>query len=101
MSKLVIGSFVRSGQPGSFQHVFTHKLPDGGEICLEACLNGYDVGVYDKDLNLIGEKECTNIPGMEEAQIMPGFSMGTGEALEQAVQIANKLGKKHKVLQEA
>jgi hypothetical protein len=89
MSKLTIGSFTRSGLPGSFGHTFTHKLDNGGEICLESCMNGYCVGKYDKDLNLVGEKTCTNIDGMLEAQIMPGFSMGTGEALQKAVEIAN------------
>ena len=48
------------------------------------------MGIYDKDLNLIGEKTCTKIDGMLEMQIMPGFSMGTGEALEKAVEIANE-----------
>ena len=89
--KLTLGSFVRSGSVGSFGHMFTHKLEDGGEICLESCLNGYCVGRYDKDLNLIGEKTCTNIEGMLEMQIIPGFSMGTGEALDRAIEIANKL----------
>lgn len=68
--------------------MFTHKMEDGGEICLESCLNGYCVGRYDKDLNLIGEKTCTNTEGME-FQIVPGFSIATGEALEEAVKIAN------------
>ena len=89
--KLVLGSFKRSGAVGSFNHTFTHKLPDGGEICLEACMSGYCVAKYDKDLNLVGKKECTNIEGMMEMQIAPGFSMGTGEALEKAVEPANKM----------
>lgn len=89
--KLTIGSFKREGQQGSFGHYFKHKLEDGGEICLESCLNGYCVGRYDKNLDLVGEKICTNIEGMLEMQIMPGFSMGTGEALEKAVKIANTL----------
>lgn len=89
--KLTLGSFTRSGPQGSFGHIFTHKLPDGGEIRLDACVGGYCVGRYDKELNLVGEKKCTNIGGMLEMQIAPGFSMGTGEALEQAIKIANKL----------
>jgi len=89
--RLTLGSFKREGAIGSFAHTFTHKLEDGGEICLESCMNGYCVGKYNKDLNLIGEKVCTNIEGMMEMQIMPGFSMGTGEALTKAVEIANKL----------
>ncbi len=89
--KLTLGSFVRSGPPGSFGHIFTHKLEDGGEICLESCLNGYCVGRYDKNLDLVGKKTCTDIGGMMEMQIVPGFSMGTGEALEKALEIANTL----------
>lgn len=75
---------------GSFNHVFTHYTEDGREVCLESCLSGYCVAIYDKDRGLIGEKTCTNIEGMLESQIAPGFSMGTGEALEKAVEIANK-----------
>lgn len=89
--KLTIGSFKRHGAPGSFQHYFAHALPDGGEICLEACLSGYCVAKYDARKNIIGEKTCTNIDGMIESQIMPGFSMGSGEALQKAVEIANTI----------
>ena len=89
MKKLTLGSFKREGMVGSFRHCFTYT--DGKyEVCLEACLNGYDVAVYDINRNLIGEKECTDIEGMLEMQIMPGFSMGTGEALQKAIEIANK-----------
>lgn len=97
MGRLTIGNFVRSGEPGSFRHLFTYKLKTGGEICLESCLNGYDVAIYDKNLQIIGKKVCTNVEGMVESQIMPGFSMGTGKALQKAVAIANKLVKKHGV----
>ncbi len=90
MKKLTIESFVRSGGQGSFGHTFTYQLDDG-EIVLESCMNGYCVGIYDDNLNLVGEKVCTNIEGMMEMQIMPGFSMGTAEALPKAVEIANKL----------
>ena len=89
--KLVLGSFTRKGMVGSFGHYFSHILPDGKEICLESCLEGYDVAIYDKaGGDLVGEKECTKIEGMLEMQVMPGFSMGTGEAIEKAIKIANK-----------
>lgn len=88
-NKLTLGNFKREGAPGSFGHYFTHFTNDGREVCLESCLNGYCVAIY-KDKNIIGEKTCTNIDGMMEMQIMPGFSMGTGEALERALKIANK-----------
>ena len=91
IKKLVLGSFIRKGMQGSFGHYFSHILSDGKEVCLESCLSGYCVALYDKEGgNLIGEKECTKIEGMLEMQIMPGFSMGTGEALEKAIKIANK-----------
>jgi len=89
MKKLTLGSFKREGLAGSFGHYFT--FTDGKyEVCLESCLNGYDVAIYDMNKNLIGEKECTNIEGMLEMQIMAGFSMGSGEALTKAVEIANR-----------
>lgn len=90
MKKLTLGSFKRHGAPGSFKHYFSHFLEDGTEICLEACMQGYDVAIYDPMKKVIGEKECTEIDGMMEMQIAPGFSLGTGEALEKAVTIANK-----------
>jgi len=89
--KLTLGSFKREGIQGSFGHYFSYIMPDGKEVCLEACLNGYDVAIYDKKGgDLIGEKTCTNIQGMLESQIAPGFSIMTGEALEKAIKIANE-----------
>ena len=91
-NKLTIGSFVRKGSQGSFGHYFSHILSDGKEICLESCLAGYCVGIYDKEGGgLMGEKTCTKIDGMLESQIMSGFSIMSGEALEKAVKIANKI----------
>lgn len=90
MKKLTLGSFKREGTQGSFGHYFSHILPDGKEVCLESCLSGYCVGIYDKKGgNLIGEKTCTKM-GMLEMQIMLGFSMGTGEALKKAINVANE-----------
>ena len=92
MKKLTIGDFTRKGIEGSFGHYFSHILPDGREVCLESCLNGYDVAIYDREGgNLIGEKVCTNIDGMMESQILSGFSLMSGEALEKAVEIANEM----------
>ncbi len=89
--KLTLGSFKREGIQGSFGHYFSHITPDGKEICLESCFSGYCVAIYDKKGgNLIGEKTCTKIEGILESQIMPGFSILTGEALEKAIKIANK-----------
>lgn len=90
MKKLTIGSFKREGPQGSFGHRFFTKLEDGREVDLESCMNGYCVAIYDENLDLIGDKTCTNIEGMLEMQIIPGLSIGTGEALERAIEIANE-----------
>lgn len=90
MKDLTLGSFKREGSQGSFGHRFFTKLEDGREVNLESCVSGYCVGIYDKNLNLIGEKTCTKIDGMLESQIMSGFSMMSGVALEKAIEIANK-----------
>jgi len=91
MAKLTIGSFKREGCKGSFQHYFTHILPDGKELCLEACTEGYCVALYDKvDGNIIGNKKCTQMGAEVEAGMIGfGFSMATGEALQKAVDLAN------------
>jgi hypothetical protein len=93
MKKLTIGSFKREGEKGSFQHYFSHVTEDGREVCLEACMEGYCVGIYDQMGFVEGEKTCTKMPNYSDAQIFPGFSTMNGEALEKAVEIANeKLG---------
>lgn len=104
MKKLTLGKFKRYGEPGSFQHYFSFKETDATgeiEICLEACLEGYDVAIYDGKQNLLVDfpKECTKIEGMMESQIMLGFSMGSGPALEKALVIANGLYARYHVLQ--
>lgn len=97
IKKLVLGDFKRKGELGSFNHYFSHILKDGKEICLEACLNGYDVAIYDKEDGdlFIGKKECTDLKGLLKSQIIPGFSIMTGSAIDKALKIANKLIKKH------
>jgi hypothetical protein len=90
---LTIGSFKRHGQPGSFAHYFGHILPDGRELCLEACAGGYCVAIYDKfeGTLLSKKKHCTNLPGFVESHIAPGDRTQNDEALQRAVDIANKL----------
>lgn len=93
MKKLVLGDFERVGSDGSFGHYFTYTDKEGYEVCLESCLEGYDVAIY-KDEELVAPKECTHISGMMDSQIFPGFSVLTGEALEKALDIANKMYEK-------
>lgn len=89
MKELKLGDFKRDGGAGSFGHYFSYK-DDKYEVCMESCLNGYDVAVYDLEQNLIGEKKCTNIECMLEMQIAPGFSIGTLDAINKALEIANR-----------
>lgn len=91
MKKLTISDFTRIGEPGSFQHYFEHRLPDGGSICLEACMGGYCVAKYDAGDEIIGEKICTKTHGVMESQIVPGFSLASGDALMQAMKLANNI----------
>lgn len=102
-SKLTIGDFKREGCKGSFDHYFSFKEESQSgsiEICLEACLEGYCVAIYDGKESLLVDfpKECTKIEGMLDMQIMSGFSLGSGEALEKAVDIANKIYKRYHAL---
>jgi len=92
---LKLGDFTRKGVVGSLGHYFSHILPDGKEVCLEACMNGYCVAIYDKrGGNLIGEKTCTNLEGYELSFLGGSvFSVRSGEALEKAIKIANKKNK--------
>jgi hypothetical protein len=46
--KLTLGNFKREGPPGSFGHYFSYQGKNF-EICLESCMNGYDVAKYDKN----------------------------------------------------
>lgn len=90
MKELTLGSFKRKGAQGSFGHYFTYRNEEEGiELCLESCFNGYEVALYDLNQELLVPKKCTDIKGMLEAQIAPGFSIMTGEALEKALKMAN------------
>ena len=94
IKELKLGDFERTGVPGSFGHYFRWR-DKKIEVCLESCLNGYDVAIYDNYRELIGEKTCTNIKGMLDTQIAPGFSTKSGEAINKAIEIANKKVKEY------
>jgi hypothetical protein len=53
-------------------------------VYLEPCLNGVDVALYDKNLDLIFPKICTNM-----------YDFSVMLVLKKAVKIANKLLKKY------
>lgn len=85
MKELTIKDFVFEQSEETIGHRFYKKLKDGREINLEACFSGYDVALYDSNLDIIGEKICTemnqNVP-MDFLRHM---------ALDKAVQIANQI----------
>ena len=91
MKKLTIKDFEKmesgAGMPVTYRH-YTGNLR---QVCLEPCLDGYCVGVYDDSEWLIGEKKCTNLPNNLE-----GGGLKFGEeahplALEKAIEIANEM----------
>lgn len=96
--KLKLDNFTRKGVVGKLGHYlgyyFSHILPDGKEVCLEACMSGYCVAIYDKESgNLIGKKTCTNLKGYE-LFFLGAFEMRNSEAIKKAIKIANQKIKK-------
>lgn len=91
MKKLTLYDFTIEDESGLTGHRFYRKLDDGREISLEGCLNGYDVALYDKDLNLIGEKICTNLKDLNDFGLVWGYGEFSMKALERALEIANVL----------
>lgn len=69
---------------------FSHILDDGYEISLEPCFNGFDVGIYTPQKELVGEKVCTNLRPFSVFDLTAGSF-----AYSIALQVANKLYKDH------
>jgi hypothetical protein len=90
MKKLTIKDFEFRELVSSFGYWYMCKLEDGRGVCLERCLNGYDVAIYDTKLDLIGKKVCTDMvePHAIEAMFMRTISR---EAVDKAIEIANEL----------
>lgn len=57
----------------------SHMMADGKEVCLETCLDGFDVAIYDRHQDLIGEKTCTRSGNSDSVS-----------CLIEAINIANK-----------
>ncbi len=80
--KLRAINFQRKTLPNTLGFYFNCILPDGKEVCLESCLNGYDVAIYNKENGeLIGDKTCTNLKA-EEYEFW--------DAIDKAIEIANQ-----------
>lgn len=82
---------------GKFYFTTGDKLGNGYEICIEACMAGWDVALY-RNGELEGEKTCTKTPvDIEEMLLLMEYGEPftvTGkhlEALEPALAIANRL----------
>jgi hypothetical protein len=89
---LVIEDFKRYGEPDSFQHYYAHRLKDGRELCLEACIQGYCVAIYNKHAEIIGDKTCTDLPDIPFGQeIATGLALRSDKAITKALQIANTI----------
>jgi hypothetical protein len=68
---------------------FSYKHPNF-EICLEPCLNGFDVAIYSNEQELLDSKQCTD---MELPDAMDKTSQFI--VIARALKIANELMNKH------
>jgi hypothetical protein len=68
---------------------FSCMLEDGREVCIEPCMNGYDVAIY-RDTELIGKKICTDVK-LLESETVDGTVFLYVAAAKKAIDIANKL----------
>ena len=74
------------------------------EICLEPCLNGFCVAIYDNKQNLLEPKKCTKLTLKPDQLSNVVIHRNSGEvhdnyrvvAIPKALAIANKLYKKYK-----
>ncbi len=78
---LQLEDFTRIEVPGTYHAYFSHTLEDGREVCIEPCLNGFDIAIYNLDKDVIGEKTCTNMDGYQYQLI---------EAMKRAIEIVNQ-----------
>lgn len=97
-SKFSIKDFKRhSFKGGGLAHYFSHNTKDGYLICLESCLSGYCVAIYerhsnDREWELVNTETCTNLPEFIELSFVPGIPSGAEQmlgALRKAMSIAD------------
>ncbi len=92
MKQLIADDFQLIGL-GSFTCCFTYTDEDGYEVCLEPCLNGFDVAIY-KNKDLVIEKVCTNIDiDVEGGHILANYLEGLARdvVLDVAIRVANEI----------
>lgn len=74
---------------------WSHVTEDEYEVCLEPCLNGFDVAIYDLEHQLVvRHKKCTNVRDMQKIEkLYEAINKGVGIANSLLIQIRPKLSK--------
>ena len=81
-SQLTFDDFHEVKEKDSIIDYYSYTIFETGhEICIEPCMNGFCVGIYDKNKWLIAPKKCTNM----NPWTLP-------KALNMAVEFARELG---------
>lgn len=83
--------------PGHFYLTTANTLPDDYELCIEPCLEGWDVALYRKHW-LVRPKVCTRVP-LDIERVLKVMAYGEQwqivgehlEALAPALDIANRV----------
>lgn len=89
MSMVTIHDFERVRIGSGLPEMLRHYTKDGREVCLEPCMDGFCVGIYDDEEELIGEKRCTKL-GQPTGELVFGEEVHE-DALKEAVRIANEM----------
>lgn len=89
MKKLKIEDFEKVVLGVGMPITYRYFTKDMRQVCLEPCLEGFDIGIYDDDEYLIGEKRCTDLANVN-ANMVFGEEVHP-QALERAVEIANEM----------
>jgi len=87
MKKLTIEDFEKVSFGVGLPTVYRYFTKDMRQVCLEPCLQGFCIGIYDDDENLIGTKKCTNL---SNAHMTFGEEVDK-DALTKALKIANQM----------
>lgn len=88
--KLTLKDFKEEKIEGVNVPIFFHFLKNGDKMCLEPCFGGFCVARYDKRLELVRPKICTNMKGFLNN---PGHASMRDiyDAFDKAIDIANTM----------
>lgn len=87
MKTLTIKDFKKVSVGVGFPEFYQHFTKDMRQVCLEPCLQGFCIGIYDDEEELIGTKRCTNLSN----EHMTFGEEVDRDALEMALKIANEM----------